>query len=141
MGTIADELFGQTIEKTLVWLDQLGEELTWDHPAGLLAALRAALHALRDRLQVGEAAQLGAQLPLLVRGLYFEGWRPAAEPWKERHAAGFLERIENELGGYADLRDPESVARAVFRVLRRHVSSGEIEQVVATLPADIRKLW
>ena len=141
MGAIADELFGQTIEKTLVWLDQLGEELTWDHPAGLLAALRAALHALRDRLQVGEAAQLGAQLPLLVRGLYFEGWRPAAEPWKERHAAGFLERIERELGGYADLRDPESVAKAVFRVLRRHVSSGEIEQVVAALPAEVRKLW
>jgi uncharacterized protein (DUF2267 family) len=141
MGSRVDELFGQTIEKTMLWLDQLGEDLTWDHPAGLLAALRAGLHALRDRLTVGEAAQLGAQLPLLVRGLYFEGWRPAAEPWKERHGAGFLERIEKELGGYADLRDPESVARAVFQLLRRHVSPGEIEQVVATLPAEVRQLW
>jgi uncharacterized protein (DUF2267 family) len=141
MGSMADELFGRTLQKTQAWLNELGDELDWDHPAELLAALRAALHALRDRLTVGEAAQLGAQLPLLVRGIYFEGWQPAGEPWKERHAAGFLARIERELNVSAEFRDAESVARAVFKILRRHVSAGEIEDVIACLPAEIRELW
>jgi uncharacterized protein (DUF2267 family) len=122
-------------------LDELGDELDWDHPAGLLAALRAALHSLRDRLTPAEAAQLGAQLPLLIRGIYYDGWRPAAQPWKERHAEGFLARVEHELGGYAELREPERVVREVFRLLRRHVSAGEIDQVIHLLPAEVRELW
>ena len=141
MGSMAEELFSETLQKTQVWLEELGDELDWDHPAGLLAALRAALHTLRDRLTVGEAAQLGAQLPLIIRGIYYEGWRPAAQPWKERHAEGFLWYVEDELRGYAELREPERVVRAVFRLLRRHVSAGEIDDVIQILPAEVRELW
>jgi uncharacterized protein (DUF2267 family) len=141
MGSMAEELFSETLQKTQVWLEELGDELDWDHPAGLLAALRAALHTLRDRLTLGEAAQLGAQLPLIIRGIYYDGWRPAAEPWKERHAEGFLSRVEDELRGYAELREPERVVRAVFRLLRRHVSAGEIDEAIQVLPAEVRELW
>lgn len=141
MGLSANELFDETIQKTQVWLNELRDELEWDHPPGVLAALRAALHTLRDRLSLGEAAQLGAQLPLLVRGLYYEGWRPAGEPWKERHREAFLARLKHEMHGYAEKKEPEAVARAVFLVLSRHVSEGEIEEVRQLLPAEIRDLW
>lgn len=141
MGAMVEDLFSETLEKTQLWLDELRDELEWDHPAGLLAALRAGLHTLRDRLTPAEAAQLAAQLPLLVRGLYFEGWRPAAEPWKERHSEGFLARVEHELRGYAELKDPERIVRAVFRLLSRHVSEGEVEQVRQLLPTEVRELW
>ncbi len=141
MNRSAHELFDETIQKTQGWLDELRDELNWDHPAGVLAALRAALHTLRDRLTPAEAAHLGAQLPLLVRGLYYEGWRPAGEPWKERHREAFLERLKHEMRGYAGLKEPEAVARAVFRLLSRHVSEGEIEEVRQLLPTDIRHLW
>lgn len=140
MGAV-EELFGETIQKTQIWLNELRDELEWDHPEGLVAALRAALHALRDRLTPAEAAQLGAEMPLLVRGLYYEGWRPAAEPWKERHGEGFLARVEHDLGGYAHLRGAESVVRAVFCLLGRHVSPGEIDDVKRLLPAEVRDLW
>jgi uncharacterized protein (DUF2267 family) len=37
--------------------------------------------------------------------------------------------------------DPEPVVRAVFRVLARRVSEGEIEDVKHGLPAGIREFW
>jgi uncharacterized protein (DUF2267 family) len=141
MGPSAYELFDEAIQKSQVWLNELGDELEWDSAGGVLLALRATIHALRDRLPPGEAAQLGAQLPLLIRGLYYEGWRPAAEPWKERHRDAFLARVGHEMRAYAQQKDPEAVVRAVFRLLGRHVSKGEIEQVRHVLPAEIRELW
>ena len=141
MGLSAYELFDEAIQKSQVWLNELGDELDWDQPSGVLAALRAALHALRDRLTPAEAAHLGAQLPLLVRGLYYEGWRPAAEPWKARHREPFLARVEHEMRGYAEQKTADSVVRAVFRLLGRHVSEGELAEVKQLLPAEIRELW
>jgi len=141
MAQSAYELFDEAIQKSQVWLNELGDELDWDSGAGVLLALRATLHALRDRLPPGEAAQLGAQLPLLIRGLYYEGWRPAAEPWKERHREGFLARVGHELRAYAQQKDPEAVVRAVFRVLSRRVSKGEIDDVKHLLPSEVRELW
>jgi uncharacterized protein (DUF2267 family) len=141
MDLSAYELFDETIQKSQVWLRELGDELAWDHPSGVLAALRAVLHALRDRLIPAEAAHLGAQLPLLIRGLYYEGWRPAAEPWKVRHREPFLARVEHEMRGYAEQKSADTVVRAVFRVLSRHVSEGELSEVRQLLPAEIRELW
>jgi uncharacterized protein (DUF2267 family) len=101
-------------------------------------ALRAVLHALRDRLPVDQVAALGAQLPLLVRGCYYEGWHPAGKPVKE-HREAFLAHVRKELGDPGV--DPEDVTRVVFQVLAGHVTAGEIEHVRDTLPADIRALW
>jgi uncharacterized protein (DUF2267 family) len=141
MSLSAYELFDEAIQKSQVWLRELGDELAWDHPSGVLAALRAVLHALRDRLIPAEAAHLGAQLPLLIRGLYYEGWRPAAESWKVRHREPFLARVEHEMRGYVEQKSADAVVRAVFRVLSRHVSEGELREVRQLLPAEIRELW
>ena len=141
MGLNAQELFDEPMQKAQVWLNELRDLLQWDHPAGVLAALRAALHTLRDRLPPGEAAQLGAQLPLVIRGLYYEGWRPTAEPWRERHREPFMARVEREMRGYAAQKDPEAVVRALFRLLGRHVSPGEAAEVRQLLPPEIRELW
>lgn len=66
---------------------------------------------------------------------------PAGEPWKERHREAFLARLKHEMHGYAEKKEPEAVARAVFLVLSRRVSEGEIEEVRQLLPAEIRDLW
>jgi uncharacterized protein (DUF2267 family) len=82
--------FDKTIEKTNVWLGELQAVLTWDDRERAYHALRAVLHALRDRLPPHEAVDLGAQLPMLVRGFYYDGWHPADKPLKYRDKRPFL---------------------------------------------------
>ena len=98
------------------------------------------LHALRDRLSVDEAAALSAQLPMLVRGLFFEGWHPAGKPLKERKRADFLSHIRQTYRQDLDV-DVAKITRAVFRVLAKHVSDGEMQCIKATLPTELRELW
>jgi len=140
MSVTGLDVFDTTVHKTNAWLNELLQELGCQGKHVAYLAMRATLHALRDRLTVDEVAQLGAQLPMLIRGFYYEGWDPSHKPLRERHRAQFLERIERELRG-GDRIDPELVARAVFAVLARRVSEGEIEDVRHVLPAEIRDLW
>jgi uncharacterized protein (DUF2267 family) len=134
------DVFDSTVQKTKTWLNDLMQITGWTDRRTAYRALRATLHALRDRLVVDEVAQLSAQLPMLIRGLYFEGWDPSSRALKERHLEQFLARIEQELRGDEDLQ-PEQVARAVFEVMQRRVTQGEIEDVRHILPSKIRALW
>ena len=106
-------------------------------PARGLLALRAILHTLRDRITVEEVAQLGAQLPMLVRGFHYEGWDATGRPVRVRGKETLLLGIAQQFPS-ADLIDPEKTARAVFRVLARRVSEGAIEDVKHVLSACIR---
>lgn len=135
------DLFDVTLQKTQIWLNQLMAELDWeDKPEKAYFALRTVLHALRDRLTVEEAVQLGAQLPMLVRGFYYEGWTLKGKPHKERHKQDFLAHIEAAFKGDVTVR-AETLARAVFRVLERNTSDGEIADVKNSLPKAILELW
>ena len=137
-------VFDTTLQKTNAWLKEVMDELGNSDRHQAYLALRAVLHALRDRLTVEEVAQLGAQLPMLIRGFYYEGWDPTGKPVKERHKEDFLRHIHDyfKTTRYGEPNvDPEQVARAVFRVLARRVSAGEIEDVVRILPTELRELW
>ncbi len=134
------ELFTETIEKTGHWLQELMQNLGSTRPQHAYSVLRAVLHTLRDRLSVGEAADLGAQLPTLVRGFYYEGWRPTGHAPKIRHKEEFLQHMKQLYPGLAD-EDREGAVRAVFELLAGHVTGGELQQVKNQLPADIRSLW
>ena len=101
--------------------------------------LRVTLQAIRDWLDVNEAAQLGAQLPLLVRGLYYESWRPAKTPVEDRSREAFLARIDEAFS--PDPVDATDASCAVFRLLNNHVAKGEIEDVRNRLPKAIREIW
>jgi len=134
------EGFETTIRKTHTWLKEITYAIGVDgDPHVAYGALRAVLHALRDRLTVDEAVQLGAQLPMLIRGLYYEGWCPRGKPEKT-HTADFFEAIRRQLPG-PDRPHPAVLARAVLKVLSRHVSAGEVRDVKAILPADLQELW
>lgn len=135
------DVFDGTLQKTQVWLNDLTFELGWEgKPEKTYFALRIVLHALRDRLTIEEAVQLGAQLPMLIRGLYYEGWTLKGKPHKERHKEDFLAHITDAFKDDATAK-PESIARAVFKVLARHTSKGEIEDVKNSLPKALRELW
>jgi uncharacterized protein (DUF2267 family) len=134
------DAFDETVHKTNAWLNDSMLLLDWQDKHRVYAAWRATLHALRDRLTVEEVAQLGAQLPMLMRGFYYEGWDPTDKPLRERHKDDFLARIGKEFRR-DDPVDPEQIARAVFAVLAKRVSEGEIEDVRRVLPAEVRALW
>src|SRR5467141_274788 len=130
--------FDTTLYTTHVWINELMDLLGWpDEPHRAYLVLRGVLHALRDRLSVDEAACLAAQLPMLVRGFYYEGWHPHGKPLRERHKEEFLAHIRAELRQDKDL-DIEQAARAVFQLLANHIAAGEIEKLKSTLPAEIR---
>jgi uncharacterized protein (DUF2267 family) len=133
------DVFDRTLHKTHEWLADLMRLLAVDDRRVAYQALRATLHALRDRLTVEEVAQLGAQLPMLVRGFYYEGWDPTAKPLKLRRIEAFLAYIASEFSN--DDVDPEQAARAVFALLAERVTAGEVEDVKHILPAQLRELW
>ena len=140
MTEITISSFESTIHKTNMWLKDVMEELDWDSYERAYHALRAVLHALRDRLSTAEVADLAAQLPMLVRGFYYEGWSPSQRTTPIRHKEQFLEQIDQAFRDDMTV-DAEEVARAVFRVISKHVSSGEIADITHTLPREIRELW
>jgi len=130
----------RTIHATNAWLNELTTELGWTDREQAYHAMGAVLHALRDRLTVAEAADLGAQLPSLIRGLYYDGWDPNGKPVRERRKEDFLAHIAAACRGHAEVF-PEAIAWGVFTVLQHHVSAGEIKDVKHVLPAEIRSLW
>lgn len=140
MSATGLEVFDSTIQTTNIWLDDLMRELAWADRHRAFHGLRAVLHTLRDRLPVNEAAKFAAQLPLLVRGLFYEGWHPAGKPVKDRKKDEFVAHV-SESFALDVTANPEQIVIAVFRVLSKHVSAGEIKNLQHCLPADICKLW
>lgn len=135
-------VFDETLQLTHTWLNELMEEMGWEDSHRAYLGLRLVLQAIRDHLGVGEAVHLGAQLPMLVRGFYYEGWRPAGAPDRNRSVDDFLHRIEDGFRQRPgdEFIDPAELTAAVFAVLRRRISPGEFDQVLHALPGAIRKL-
>jgi uncharacterized protein (DUF2267 family) len=140
MSSTGLSVFDSTINITNVWLNEIMEEGGWRNKQTAYVALRAVLHALRDRLSVDEAAHLGAQLPMLIRGIYYEGWDPSKNPTRDRSIVKFLDHIASDLRA-ANQVGPEACARAVFAVLSRRISEGEIDDIRGALPAELQALW
>jgi len=128
-----------TVQETIVWLKAVEEELQLDNRQQAYNALRAVLHALRDRVPPEVAIKLGAQLPILLRGIYYENWHAAGTPTKERHARDFADHVGTELSQQFPI-DPLTVVRGVFEVLWEKLDSGEFDKVMHHLPAALREL-
>lgn len=140
MAMTGVDTFDTTVQKTEEWLHQISDRLNWNSRQRSLHALRATLHALRDRLTIDEGAHLSAQLPIMVRGLYYENWRPSDIPVKSRTKEDFLNRIREQYQQEPDT-DVEAVAKAVFSVVRSRLDPGEASAVKNMLPKDLIELW
>jgi len=102
--------------------------------------LGAVLRAVRDRLPLGLAVHLGAQLPLLVRGLYYDQWHPSEQTLKARSAEAFLDHVVSGLTG-SRLVGPEAAAQAVFHALAHYIDPNQVQNVYQALPEQVRLLW
>lgn len=122
------------------WIDDLVRRLDWQSREKTLDALIAALHALRDGLPWDEAVQVGAFLPLLLRGFYYEGWHPTARSLPLTTRDAFLERIHDTLHQEPGV-DAELVARAVFSLLAERLPPTELEDAKAVTPKALHAFW
>ena len=137
MTTISD--FNAGLPAAEDWLDDLTRRLGWQDRERVYRVFLATLHALRDCLGRDEAVYIGAQLPALLRGLYYEGWHPGARP-ATRSRAAFLERIHDGVHRDPGI-DAEQVARAVFALLAARLPAAEIEDAKAATPSVLHNLW
>ncbi len=134
------EVIDHTVQLTHEWINELADRLDWSSQRDALRLLRVTLHQIRDHLLVDEVAQLAAQLPLLIRGMFFEGWVPKNTPVKQRHLQDFISDIEQHVGSVADYRGSEDIQK-VFKLINANISRGEILDVRASLPEEIRSFW
>lgn len=140
MSNTGLEVFDKTLHETNHYLNIVLREMGTDDRRVALAALRATLHALRDRLMAMDAVHLGAQLPMLLRGLYYEDWRPAEAFAKERHAKEFLAHVEALLP--PQLKDyAEVCCRAALAAIEGNIDPGETHKVQMQLTQELRQLW
>src|SRR5699024_128591 len=130
-----------TVQKSMKMINAVSEEAHIEDKKDAFQALRATLQTLRDRLPAGEASQLGAQLPRLISGFYYEGWKPEAEPQKDRTKEEFLDHIRDYMQDKEPVIDAELTARTVFNVLGRTISEGEIDDIKNAIPEELRDLW
>jgi uncharacterized protein (DUF2267 family) len=133
-------VFDKTEQKTMDWINTVSHNMGSTDSQRSYTILRAVLHATRDRLMPEEAVQFGAQLPMLVRGFYYEGWHPSDKPRKYRHKEQFLEEIHEKVPTL-DNTQLERAATAVFETLESEMPGGELEQVRHALPRELRELW
>lgn len=132
--------FDETLHLTNTWLKEIMDELDWSDRSAAYRALRTTLHALRDHLTVDDGAHLAAQLPMMLKGVFYDGWKPAHCGGGGRSAAEFLKPIADAFDADPNI-EARAVASSVFKVLSAHVSEGEVDHVRHALPKPIRDVF
>ncbi|MBZ9862579.1 DUF2267 domain-containing protein [Mesorhizobium sp. CA12] len=138
MNATGLDVFDKTLQTTNIWLDEIMDEIGPDRQVAW-HVLGAVLHALRDRIQPDLAAHLGSQLPILVRGAFYDRYQPSKAPEEARSLDEFLAKIKAELELIRPL-DSEDAFRAVAKVLAHHVEEGQMHKVWDALPGEIRRV-
>ena len=133
------DVFSTTLQKTSEWLRDIRKQLGWESDQRAYQALRAVLQTIRDRLPAIEAVHLGSQLPMLIRGMYYEGWSPLDKPIKFTRDE-FLMCVATYLPN-----DPEiyivPMVRTVVEVMIAHTDPGQINKIARLMPKEFADFW
>ena len=132
-----------TLEETREWLEDLRGRGPFENEQQAYSHLRATLHAVRDRLTVEEAVHFAAEMPMLVRGFYYEGWRPVLAPNADRKTEeDFLDAVRESLRSEdATASDLRVTAKAVLGLLTDRLAEGQIRHVRGQMPEEMQSLW
>lgn len=130
--------FDHSLNTTRQWLKDIRGEMSLTDEEQAFEVARAVLQTLRDRLTIKETADVAAQLPMLMQGVYYHEWTPTDKPQKIRSKEEFLGIVADRLMGK---HPPEDAVRSVFKVIEKRMSTGEVDDVKNILPAEIRELW
>ena len=139
MSAAGLDVFDKTLQTTNIWLDEIMDELGPDRQLAW-HVLGAVLRSLRDRLPIGLVAHLGSQLPILIRGAYYDQWTPKDKPLELRSREEFFDHVGQALWNTRPVNVQEAV-RVVFRTISNHVTEGQVRKVRDSLPRDLATLW
>ena len=128
----------KSTQKTKEWLHEVQDKLGWEDENEVYVAFRAVIHTLRDRLPVDEAIELGDELPMVMKGIYYEGYSPRRKPEKIKNREQFFQKVQ-EKSPRREIKTEEAT-KAVFSTLQKKLSGGgEIGKVKHNLPKEIQK--
>ncbi len=132
--------FERYCNETKSWLTDIAEIMRVpERTDWALTVLKAVLHTLRDRTPLEEVFHLSAQLPVMIRGIYLEAYKPTGKPIKMK-SEEFMHQIKKRMGPAVEV-PPVEALRAVLTVMYEKTSVGEMDDIRGTMPKDIQKLW
>lgn len=140
MSALGLKIIDEAVQTANIWLNEVDYRTGWDNKQRGYRLMRAVLHAIRDHLSVDEASDLGAQLPTLIRGIYYEGWNASKNPVKMRSAKAFEAEIQKSFDT-DPLGDAPQAIGAVIDLLDAHISAGEMKDVREAFTKEIRALF
>ncbi len=124
-----------SMQKTNELLHKIDEKIGWKDMDKTYSATRAVLQATRDRLQPDEVADFASQLPMIMTGMVYEGYKPSDKPLQMKRE-GYLAKISELMTDQAD--DPEKIVHAVMSTISDKVSPGEMNHIIANMPKDMQ---
>ena len=133
-------VFDRTVQEANTWLRDVQSRLAPCDRQAAYSGLRAVLHVLRDRLPMEAVIGLSAQLPMLLRGLFLEGWRPVGGQSDLSDVDAFAAAVGERLPPNFP-RQPNEVAEAVLAAMAEHLDPGETAKLARFLPARLRPLF
>lgn len=139
---VAVPILENNIHQTMDWIYAIEEACHWDedNQKRAFAALRAVLQELRNLLPLEYVVQLSDQLPLVIRGIFFENWDPNSISVQEIKKEDFLDAIAKTLYPYRDI-DVEEITKGVLQVLGEKLPAGELGKILKNMPREIKELY
>ena len=140
MSALGLRIIDTAVQQANLWINEVNMRTGWEDKQRAYRLLRAVLHTLRDHLTPDAAAKVSAQMPTMIRGIFYEGWNPSDPPERSRSLAAFLAVVGQEFRD-DPLREPMAEVGAVFDTLSAHISAGEMENLRRTFSDDIGVLF
>jgi uncharacterized protein (DUF2267 family) len=106
--------------------------------------LSSILHAFRDVISIEESLQLISQFPMFLKAVYVNGWTKHKVK-KIKTMTDFIDLVR-KYNGTTSIHDfgsdelAENYINTTFIVLRRYVSLGEMEDLRAELPRELKSM-
>lgn len=131
----------RAIQTTILWLNDIQEELNWDNRDNVYKATKAVLQTIRDRLSFEEVVHFSSNLPLVMKGMMMDGYDIRDKPLNIRSLDEFFETVQQNYDGQRrDIVNAGEASRAVVKVLKRKMG-GEVIKAAASMPGAIKKLF
>lgn len=131
----------RAIQTTILWLNDIQEELNWDSRDNVYKATKAVLQSIRDRLSFEEVVHFSSNLPLVMKGMMMDGYDIRDKPLNIRSLDEFFETVQQNYDGQRrDIVNAGEASRAVMKVLKNKMG-GEVIKAGASMPGAIKKLF